>query len=76
MTMRETHAKQYGCPCVTIDEPGEGETLPTADELIAYADEIGARHQPEPGEPQFVVQFPGRPQELYTRNAVMRSLKR
>ncbi len=64
--MKTTYAEQFGTCCLVV-EPGD-----TADDALEYAYEVGAYY--DDGEDEcLVVEFPGRPQELYTRSAFMRS---
>lgn len=67
--MRVEFAEQYGVPCVVLDGSEEPEHVVDCcyeSEAICVED----------GEDCFVVQFPGRPQELYTRESLTRSLER
>lgn len=66
--MREIHAEQYGTSCVVIED-GD-----TADDVIKYADEIGARYYD--GEDNMVVVDIGRGvgAEVYTESALRRSM--
>lgn len=62
--MREGYSRQYGTSCVVI------ESLPAdADEVIEYAHDIGAVCEESDGV-AYVIQFPGRPIELYTERAL------
>lgn len=65
--MRVEFAEQYSVPCLVIDG------TETADEVIkrCWRDECIVN---EEGDPCFVVQFPNRPQEIYTAEALRRSL--
>lgn len=68
--MHKSFAAQYRKPCVVIPD---GDTLPPLEDFIAFANEIGARYEEVPGSVCYVVQFPGRPQELYTESAIQRT---
>lgn len=69
--MRVEFAEQYGVPCVVL-EGGE-----SADEVVAFARESEAQYYEDgPDDEALVVQFPGRPQELYTERALRSSLDR
>ena len=65
--MKTGYASQYGTPCIIIEV---GDDL---NEIVIEAKEIGAEYEEEPGEWCFVVQFPNRPPELYTKSALLRS---
>jgi len=69
----EIYSNQYRKPCVDLTDT---ERLPTFEDFTTFAQEIGAIYEEEPGELLYVVKFMGRPQELYTREAVERTLKR
>jgi len=66
--MRVGYAPQYDRPCIVVDE-GE-----TTDVIIDKADFEGASFEEEPGKWVYVVLFPGRFPELYTKEALERSL--
>lgn len=67
--MRVEFAEQYGVPCLVLDG------TEAADEVVCFAYESEAVVYPEgPDDPHFVVQLPGRPQELYTVTALHGSL--
>lgn len=67
--MRVEFAEQYSVPCVAIDG------TETADEVIRHARESEAVYYEDgPDDECFVIQFPDRPQELYTGEALRRSL--
>jgi len=70
MKMTKDYAPQYQKPCVLLSEMPE-----TASEIINYAVSIGAHTEEEPGERSFVIQFPGRPQELYSAHAILRTVR-
>lgn len=62
-------AEQYGTGCIRID----GNESP--EDVIEFAYEADAHYHD--GEDEcFVIQFPGRPMELYTREALTKSLNR
>lgn len=65
------YSPQYKVPCVLI----AGADPHTAGEIIEFARLIGAVYEDEPDSLCYVVQFPGRPQELYTDAAIRRSQK-
>lgn len=65
--MKVEYAEQYRCACILV-EPGD-----TADEVIGKCDEEGAICTWE-GEQDCVVRLPDRPQEVYSREALRRSL--
>lgn len=65
--MKLDYAEQYRCACIVI-EPGD-----TAEQVIEECATEGALCDWE-GEEDCVVQFPGRPQEVYSREALHRSL--
>lgn len=65
--MRVDYALQYRCACVRI-EPGD-----TFAEVLNECIKEGALCYWE-GEEDLVVQFPGRPQEVYSKDALWRSL--
>jgi hypothetical protein len=65
------YAEQYNTPCLIINNLADW----TANYLIDWAEEIGAIYEDEPGSICYVIQFPGRPQELYTENAIKRTFK-
>lgn len=68
--MRFEFAEQYNCVCIRLD----GSEIWTADALISVCHEYEATY--DDGEDIcFIVQFPGRPQELYTEEALRRSFK-
>lgn len=67
--MRVEFAEQYGRPCLVIEgtEPFEEVIMGAYDAEATFND----------GEDEcLIVQFPGRPQELYTEEALRRSLRR
>lgn len=66
--MRLNYAAQYQCACIQI-EPGD------TYEIISRACEKEGAICTWEGERDFVVQFPGGPQEVYSREALMRSLR-
>ena len=68
--MKVTYAEQYQTACITL----EGNEAP--DDVIEKALDAGATFQEEPGEDCYILQFPGRPKELYTESAIRRSLKK
>lgn len=69
--MRIEFAEQYSVPCIVL----EGTEDP--DEVIAFAQESEAVFYPEgPDDPHFVLQFPKRPQELYTERGLRGSLRK
>lgn len=68
--MKIEMAEQYGVPCVVLDG------TEAASEVICFARESEAIYYEDgPDDECFVVQLPGRPQELYTENALRRSLE-
>jgi hypothetical protein len=68
MVMSCQFAEQYSKPCIRL-EGGE-----TFDEVSEFAYECEATYFD--GEDEcFVIQFPGRPQELYTEEALRGSLR-
>lgn len=69
--MQSDYAPQYGKPCVDLTD---GEPTPTPDQLVAFALEIAATYEDEPGETDLVIQFPGRPQEIYSIGAARRAV--
>ena len=69
MAMSVQFAEQYGKCCIRL-EGGE-----TFEEVTDFANESDARY--DDGEDVcYVIQFPGRPQELYTERALRGSLVR
>jgi hypothetical protein len=67
--MRVEFAEQYSAPCLVLN----GDEAPG--EVANYAYECEAVVYPEgPDDPHFVLQLPGRPQELYTLKALHGSL--
>jgi hypothetical protein len=63
-----TFAAQYGTPCVTVREDDTAESLmDRCWKSEAVFEEDG------PGDYVYVVQFPGRPQEIYTPLALTRT---
>ena len=70
MSLTEDYAPQYNTPCVLL-EPLQYD----ADQIIDYAKRIGAVFLEDPESICYVIQFPGRPQELYTEEALRRSLR-
>jgi hypothetical protein len=61
-------AEQFGTGCIRIDGNEEFE------EVVEFAYEAEAYY--DDGEDEcLVIQFPGRPPELYTREALVRSLR-
>lgn len=66
--MKFEFAEQYGIPCVVI-EAGED-----AEAIIEACGEAEAVLYNDPDGPEYCVQFPGRPQELYTAAALAGSL--
>jgi hypothetical protein len=69
--MKRGFAGQYNTPCVIIEEGDDFQTV------IDECENIGAYFQEGPDDYEdqvFVVQFPGRPKEVYSRNALKRSL--
>ena len=67
MTMSCQFSEQYNKPCIRL-EGGE-----SYDEVAEFAYECEATY--DDGEDEcFVIEFPGRPQELYTADALRRSL--
>jgi hypothetical protein len=60
-------AEQYGKPCVIL-ELGDAVT-----DVIEYAEENGAKFCEGPNEWAYVVQFRGRPKELYSESGLRRS---
>ena len=68
--MKIGYAEQYHKPCVIL-EKGD-----LAEDIIGFAEIEGAVFYdgPDPIEDKcYVVKFPNRPKELYTREALMRS---
>lgn len=65
--MRLGFAKQYQKSCIILEE-GD---LP--EDVIERAEREDAIFWEGPDELAFVVQFPNRPKELYSRDALMRS---
>lgn len=68
MTMRVEFAEQYSVPCVVIEGT---ETFEEVEEKCSVSDALYFDGE----EYCMVVQFPGRPQELYTGEALRRSLR-
>lgn len=66
--MRVEFAEQYSVPCVVIDG------TETFDEVETKCNEDDALYW-DGEEYCMVVQFPGRPMELYTQEALTRSLR-
>ena len=62
--MRTIFASQYGTACIQLHE---GDDI---DEVIEQAEIEGALYEEEPGEDSYVVEFPGRFPELYTKRAL------
>lgn len=68
--MTEGFAQQYEKPCLILNEEDMNRS---PRELIQTALNMGAIYEDADGV-HFVVQFPGRPQELYTERAFRSSL--
>ena len=58
-------------PCLIIES---GEAIGDIDEIIRWASEHGVTHH-NGGSDYYIVQFPGRPMELYTEETLRRSLE-
>lgn len=69
--MTEGFAAQYRKPCLILDQ---GDLKASPEVLIEAAHDMEAIYEDADGE-QLVVQFPGRPQELYTERAFRASLR-
>ena len=70
--MTETYSSQYHTPCIVIERDDLGDF--TIDEVIEEAVSMEATY--DDGEDEcFVVQFPGRPIELYTERTFRIGLK-
>jgi hypothetical protein len=67
------YSGEYEAPCVCVDD--NRVHLITADELIAFAEEGGAKVEEEPGRWAYVVYFSHRWPELYTESALQRDRK-
>ncbi len=66
---------KYGAlSCIRIDEERDL-TDGLVDEIVGVARKEGATFDDDGDEEVFVVEFPGRPQEVYTESALRRSLK-
>lgn len=79
MGVHLSYAEQYGTRCITIERESlismQLEPNLATEELMTLADHNGATYDDEPGSTCYVIQFPDRPQELYTESALRRSLK-
>jgi hypothetical protein len=67
-TVKVEYAEQYRCACILI-EPGD-----TYEDVVNACWDNRAICDWE-GEDDYVVQFPDRPQEVYSADALQRSLK-
>ena len=66
--MKLGYAEQYNKSCIIIEPEDECE------DIIEMAEMEDAMFWEGPGEKAYVVQFPGRPKELYSEQALQRSL--
>lgn len=66
--MRGDYAPQYDTPCVLLRDSDTD-----VEAVIDFAKGISATFEEEPGDKMFVIQFPDRPQELYSEEALRRS---
>jgi hypothetical protein len=76
--VNQNFSEQYETACVVITDPELCQMVlreGAADDVIQYAKNIGALYDDEPGSTCYVIQFPNRPQELYTESALRRSFK-
>ena len=67
--MRLGYAEQYQKPCIILESRRD-----VVEDVIEFAEIEGAIFWEGPDEKAYVVQFPGRPMELYTKNALIGSL--
>lgn len=71
LLLTEDYAPQYGKPCVIVADEAVLEPV----EVMDFCHRVGAIY--DDGEDDcYVVQLPDRPQELYTKEALICSLKR